>query len=147
MTNGIKMKKRTSLALILAGSIGLGITAKIESNVHARYMTAISNIPVEVLESKKELDEMTEKNVTPYQILEKVFEIEEGEKRFRDLYQKVKEYNSNPQILAARGEMEKLCVYSSLGGALCVISTFSLIGGITIIALDYQKKRRKEGEE
>lgn len=121
----IKMKKRTSLTLLLAGLIGIGASSAIRSEIGTRYETARDSIPTDFFEAKKELDIMREKAFTPYHVLERVFENEQSEKRFRDLHQRLKEYYDNPQIQSAVDEMSMREVYICLDGALMAVSVFS----------------------
>ncbi|MEK6859344.1 MAG: hypothetical protein AABX54_00880 [Nanoarchaeota archaeon] len=136
------MKTRTSLALILAGIVGttscLGI---IYPHFQSKYDKARNSIPSKLLEAKKELDKMGGRTITHYQVLGEVFESEESEIRFEDLYQRAREYMNSPRIQAAESKMKSLDIYMGLTGALF---TASLISGCFGIEGLLPKKRKNE---
>lgn len=123
------MKTRTSLALILAGAIGIGASLKIKSDLSSVYEEQTKNIPTEVLKAGKELDEMRGRLTTPYQVLENVFESKESEIRFKDLYQKAREYKTNPQIQSANKIEDYILLDSGL------LSGSAVIAGIGALSL------------
>ena len=141
------MKTQTSLALILAGIVGvtsfLGIMCPYFTS---RRDTARNSIPQKPLEAKMELDKMRGKNTTPYQILEKVFESEESERRFKELYQRAREYAENPKIQAAESEINSYEFYAGLSGALFAASLASGALGVKGLLTKRRKNEKKKIE-
>ena len=105
------MNTSTGLAFLLAGTIGIGATVLTKRNLDSKLENIKNSIPQELYQSKIELDSIIKEETGTYQILEKVFENEDSEKEVRNLYDRIREYDADPKIHIAIGEMKEIIFY------------------------------------
>jgi len=133
------MKTRTALALIVAGTIGIGASLLQKRPYSREYEKARSQIPAEAFQAEEELGNRLRNAETSQNVINRIFESQENQKKFEDLYFRVKGFRNSPEIRAAQKKMDDLSTPLSVYNTLIVLSIFP--AGIWA-GLDYMERKK-----
>jgi hypothetical protein len=133
--------KKLSLALILAGVVGVGGSFIAFKDSFDRQRDIKASIPAAAFNANHKLELLSQKKETAYSLLEKVFEDEESEKKFRELFDNAKEYRTNPEITEKVNDMNKEYKKEIFSVVLGAAALFSLSVGFGNYFLDGSYKK------